>query len=248
MTKRRTRTGADGGHAAAAERSRTASASLGGRAIAAGLVAAAFLLSGASSTAAAGTTEEAEALVDRVASNYESSSSYRIDFVQDSFWALADSLQRTVGFLLAEPPSLIAIRYDDGGRIASNGESLWVFVPQTNQFFSAAVDSADVAIDPARLLRRYRPDASAPFADTAPGTRTVVLRPAVAIAEPSKLTVTIDEDRAIVTALVAYSASGDRTTYRMLDTTFGVAIEPSEFAPNRPTGVDFVRGQMSGTP
>ncbi len=197
---------------------------------------------------AQGTYEDALALAQRVAHRYESSSSYRIEFVQESYWALADTTVVSRGELLAKPPSLFAINYEDGGEVVANGESLWVYVPQTNQFFSSAVDTVDVALDPAGILRAYKPDRDHPFMDSAEGERTVQLRPSGSIPEPSRLTISINEARSTVTKIAAYATSGDRTTYRMTATTFDVALPEDAFEARRPAGSQAVRGETPESP
>ncbi|MFH1502506.1 MAG: outer membrane lipoprotein carrier protein LolA [Candidatus Eisenbacteria bacterium] len=212
------------------------------------ILAAALLLTFAPGPAGAAASDEAAALAGSVADVYERSSSYRIEFTQESYWSLADSMQVTRGVLLARPPASVSIRYEDGGRIAANGESLWVYVPQTGQFFCSPMDADDVAVDPARLLRLYTPDAEEPFEDAPAGKRSVRLRPLNPSAEPARLTVTVDMERLVVTEIVARSLSGDRTTYRMLDTTFSVTLDPAEFRPRRPPGSELIRSQAPGAP
>ena len=198
--------------------------------------------------AASDTVEEAAALAERTALKYERSESYRVEFRQESYWSLADSLVISSGVLLADPPSRISIEYEDGGRIVSTGDSIWVYVPQTNQFFSSPVDSSDVTLDLAALLRRYEPAADAPFADSPADARTVQLRPSRGLAEPVRLLVTVNETTGTVTAITAYSTSGDRTTYELLDTRFNVPVPDGAFTARRPPGAELVRGQLPGAP
>ncbi len=192
--------------------------------------------------------EDALALAHRVAAHYETSSSYRIEFVQSSYWALADTTAVSRGDLLAEPPSLFAIDYDDGGTVVASRGSLWVYVPQTDQFFSSAIDTVDVALDPAGILRAYKPDRDQPFLDAPEGYRTIQLRPSGSIPEPSRLTITIDETRLTVAEIIAYATTGDRTTYRMTKTAFDVTLPEDAFIPRRPAGSKAVRGEMPGSP
>jgi len=199
-------------------------------------------------TAASDLTEEAAALAERTALKYEGSESYRVEFSQESYWSLADSLVVSSGVLLADPPSRVSVEYEDGGRIVSRGDSIWVYVPQTNQFFSSPVDSSDVTLDLAALLRRYRPSSDAPFADAPAGARTIQLRPSGGLAEPVRLLVTVNEAGGTVTAITAYSTSGDRTTYELLDTRFNVPVPDGAFNARRPPGAELVRGQLPGAP
>jgi outer membrane lipoprotein-sorting protein len=197
---------------------------------------------------AQGGYDDALSLARSVADRYDSSSSYRIEFVQESYWALADTTAVSKGTLLAEPPSLFAIDYDDGGRVVAAGGSLWVSVPQTNQFFSSGVDTVDVALDPAGILRAYRPDNEQPFLEAADGYRTVQLRPSGSIPEPSRLSITIDERRSVVTEITAYATTGDKTTYRMTKTTFDVDVPEGAFEPPRPPRSKTAPGERPGSP
>jgi len=201
-----------------------------------------------SASAHAGALEDAGSLAERTASLYERSSSYRIEFIQESYWALADSTIVSGGVLLAEPPTNISIEYEDGGRVVSTGDSIWVFVPQTNQFYSAAVDSADVSLDLAALLRRYSPDPSGPFGEAPPGSRTLRLKPDDGFVEPEQLAVTIDGNTGTVTLVCARSTSGDTMTYRMIATTFDAPLPEGTFSARRPSGAELVRGQLPGAP
>jgi outer membrane lipoprotein-sorting protein len=195
----------------------------------------------------AGGGTEASGLLDRVIGRYENASSYVIDFEEDLFWALADTHQVARGELAVERPSLVSVRYDDGGRIVVTAESLRVFVPATNQFFSAPVDSSDVVIDPARLLRQYVPDPSAPVPSGGSGVPVVVaLEPRSSGASLGRLLVTIDPEGLVVTQIVASSPTGDRTTYRIGRTRFDVAVPPGDFVLRRPPGAELIRGAPAG--
>ncbi len=206
------------------------------------------LAAGPARAAAGDSYEDALAVTEKVAARYDASSSYRIEFTQESYWALADTTAVSKGTLLAEPPSFFAIDYEDGGRVVTAGGSLWVYVPATNQFWSSAIDTVDVALDPAGILRAYRPDREHPFLDAAEGYRTVQLRPTGSIPEPNRITITIDEGRSIVTGITAYATSGDRTTYRMSNTEFDVVVPDGAFEPPRPAETEPPRRETHDSP
>jgi len=192
---------------------------------------------------------EAERLVASTVSEYESADAYVIDFRQESYWALADSTQVTTGVLAVARPARASIRYEDGGRIVVRGESLWVYVPQTNQFFSTRLDSMDTFLDPIRLLSGFTLDAEAPFAPETVADvrqRTVTLRPRPPALEPVRVDVRIDTESFLVRALTAFASSGDRTSYLMGETRLPASIPDSTFVPVRPAGAELIRGGPYG--
>jgi len=189
----------------------------------------------------------AEELIQRLIDRYEASDSYRILFTQETFWALADTMLNSSGEVLVQHPLHVCIRYDDGSRVASNGESLWVYTSQTNQFFATAVDSNDVVIDPPQFLRRFEPDPDRPFptpqVESALYTNEVVLslRPRGG-GEPSSMEVHIDERELLVTQITARSFSSDWTRYRISETVFDVPTTPSDFVVSMPPGAVRIGG------
>lgn len=224
---------------------------------AAALVAAAFVAAALPAAAASRTdggpaagalsarTAEARELVSAALTLYESARTYRLDFVQENYWALADSTSVTGGTLVYERPGKMSLTYDDGSRIVVAGDSMHVYAAQTAQFFVVEVDSSDVAIDPPRLLRAYAPDPISPFAAGEPlsnGSRVVNLRPQASFSEPARVEVTIDAASGTVTKIAAVSSSGDRTTYAIRASRFGVDVSADEFVLHRPTNAALVKG------
>jgi outer membrane lipoprotein-sorting protein len=206
----------------------------------------------ASAEEPAGAVAAAESLIASAVAVYESAGDYEIDFTQESYWALADSTQVTEGTLSVAPPRRMAIRYEDGGRIVVNGESLRVYVPATNQFFATRLDSTDVLFDPVRMLSSYEPDAREPFvrlgsdAGEKAGRRVVRLRPRPPTVEPVRLDVEIDRFTDTVRALAARSSAGDRTRYLVRQTRLGARIPDSAFRLTPPPGAEIVRGTPFG--
>ena len=189
----------------------------------------------------------AEELMQGLIDRYEASDSYRILFTQDTFWALADTMLSSSGEMLVQHPLHVSISYDDGSRVASNGESLWVYTSQTNQFFATEVDSSDLMIDPPELLRRFEPDPERPFptpqVESAlyPGQVVLSLR-ARGGGEPRGLEVYIDEGELLVRQITARSSSSDWTRYRITKTVFGVKTSPADFAVTIPPGAERIGG------
>ena len=200
-------------------------------------------------------------LIERIVERYESERSYRISFRQETYWALADTTIASEGVLLLERPSMLSIRYDDGSSIASNGDTLWVYISQTNQFFVTAVGADDTVIDPPRVLRQYVPNPDGPFVGPSVGvagvTRTggegdrsgtltvkatLSLVPASGTGEPARLEVTVDPSRNLVLGMVARTRSGDHTRYRISETLFGVKTSPPDFAITIPAGAERIGG------
>ncbi len=189
----------------------------------------------------------ADELMQRVIDRYEASDSYRIVFTQDTFWALADTMFSSSGEMLVQHPLHVSISYDDGSRVASNGESLWVYTSQTNQFFTAAVDSNDVVIDPPRFLRRFEPDPDRPFptpqVESARHVNQVVLSLRSRDGgEPRGMDVHVDERRLLVMQIKARSSSSDWTRYRISETVFDVPTTPSDFVVIIPPGAERIGG------
>lgn len=197
--------------------------------------------------------------VQRIVERYESEQSYRISFRQETYWALADTTIASEGVLLLERPSMLSIRYDDGSMITSNGDTLRVYVSQTNQFFVTAVDADDTVIDPPRVLRQYVPNPDGPFLGSCVGVAdgpsspqgqssgktvraTLSLVPAAGAAEPTRLDVTVDPSRNIVLGMVAHTRTGDQTRYHISETLFGVETSPADFAIIIPPGAERIGG------
>jgi len=188
------------------------------------------------------------ALVADVVERYESAATYRLSFVQESYWALADTIKATRGTLLVDRSGRIALTYDDGGRAVADSETLRVFVPQTMQFFVATVDPSDIAVDPARVLKAYTPDRDEPFVTAARTGAAVTINmiPRERYGEPARLEVTVDSTRREVTGLVAHSSTGDSTTYRIVRTVFDADISENDFRLRRPVGTEIIRGSPFG--
>ena len=203
---------------------------------------AALMLIGAVAAASEGAdaASRASELVEMAIDRYEAAETYRMEFVQEAYWSLADSTQMTRGAVFVSNPSSVSVRYADGGRIVVHAGSLWVYVPQTNQFFRGPVDSRDVVIDPPHLLRQYAPDPDAPLDERGDGTAVVSLRHRRNAQEPNHLAVEIDQRSGLVTAISARTSTGDRTTYRILDTRFGQPVAPDEFTLRRPDGAELI--------
>ena len=189
----------------------------------------------------------AEELIQRLIDRYEASDSYRILFTQETFWALADTVLTSSGEMLVQHPLHVSISYDDGSRVVSNGESLWVYTSQTNQFFATAVDSNDVVIDPPRFLRRFEPDPDRPF--PTPEVESALSANQVALSlrsrdggEPRGMDVQIDERELLVTQITARSSSSDWARYRISETVFDVATTPSDFVVTMPPGAERIGG------
>jgi outer membrane lipoprotein-sorting protein len=196
-------------------------------------------------------------IIDRIVERYESEDSYRITFSQESYWALADTTIVSDGVLLLERPSMLSVRYNDGSTITSDGDTLWVYMSGTNQYFVTDIDADDTVIDPPRVLRQYVPDADCPYSGpveasadaggeaspvSAVTRATLFLVPSDATGEPSRLEVTVDPSRSLVTGMVARTRSGDFTRYRISETLFGVETSPSDFERAVPAGAERVGG------
>jgi len=188
---------------------------------------------------------EARAVIAAALERYESARTYRLDFVQENYWALADSTSIVSGTLLYARPGRMSLEYGDGSRIVVAGDSMRVYAAQTAQFFVVEIDSSDVAIDPPRLLRAYAPDPISPFASGEPlpdGSRVVNLKPQASFSEPASVEVTIDPTSGAVTRIAALSSSGDRTTYAIRASRFGVEVPDDKFVLRRPANATTVKG------
>lgn len=210
----------------------------------------------APTAAASDDAERALQLADAVASRYASLDAFSMDFIQTSYWSLADSTVQTSGTLLVRRPDRIAIEYGTGGRIVIRGDSLRAFAPESGQFFVAGVDTSSSVIDPARVLRAYRPDAEQPirparddprFGGPPPtGTLTLALRPADRLTDPSLLLVRIDPDALRVRSILAVARGGDWTRYDILREREVSDHEPGTFVLRRPPGAEIVSGMPFG--
>lgn len=191
---------------------------------------------------AASSGSREQQLIGATIERYEAAETYQLEFTQESYWALADSTQSTRGVLSVINPSQFSIRYENGGRIVVNAESLWVYIPETQQFFSGPVDSSDVAVDPARLLRQYVPDPEIPSRELDAGTMTIALRPRTGGREPSRLTVEIGRQSGLVESISARTSTGDVTRYSIHSTRFDLPVAPGDFLLARPSGAEAIEG------
>ncbi len=176
------------------------------------------------------------AIVEQVLERYAAADSYTIEFAQESYWALADTVSLSSARLVLVKPSSLSVSYDDGGRIVSNGESLRVYVPATGQFFVSRIGPTGVVLDPAAILRAYEPDPRIPIVKKS-GERdvvTIALRPRERFAEPTRIDVNIDTTAWIVVGLTAYSTAGDRSSYILKSTIFEAPVAADEFVLVRP--------------
>jgi len=198
-------------------------------------------------------TTIARNLIERLIERYESESSYRILFTQESYWALADTSVQSNGVLLLERPSNLSVVYDDGSSIVSNGDTLWVYMAETNQYFATDIGADDTVIDPPRVLRQYVPDPNDPYtgpdqtdgiesAASAVTSATLFLVPAEGTGEPARLEVQVDPSRTLVTGMSAHTRSGDTTSYSISDTRFGVETDPTDFTFEAPPGAERIGG------
>ena len=188
---------------------------------------------------------EARAVITAALERYESARTYRLDFMQENYWALADSTTVVSGTLLYARPGRMSLEYADGSRIVVAGDSMRVYSAQTAQFFVVEIDSSDVAVDPPRLLRAYAPDPISPFAAGEPlpdGSRVINLKPQESFSEPASVEVTIDPATGAVTRIAALSSSGDRTTYTVRASRFGVEVPDDKFVLRRPANATMVKG------
>ena len=199
----------------------------------------------------------AREIVAKIIERYESEDSYRISSTQESYWSLADTTIISAGVLILKRPSKLVLRYDDGSMIATSGDTLTVYMSQTNQYFVTLIGEDDTVIDPPRVLRSFVPDPGGPFsgpsaaepAVSAGGemsTRIVqeilVLIPTDSAGEPARLEVTVDPSRSVVKGMVAHTRSGDHTRYRIQETSFGVETKPSDFVIDIPPEAERIGG------
>ena len=189
-------------------------------------------------------SEVVRALVEQVVESYARAESYTIEFVQESYWALADTVTVSSARLVLVKPSSLSVSYDDGGRIVSDGESLRVYVPATGQFFVSRIGSAGVVLDPAAILESYEPDPRIPLIERSgeKGIVTIALRPGERFAEPARIDVNIDTTAWIVVGLTAYSTAGDRSSYVLKSTVFEAPVAADEFLLVRPEGAQLLTG------
>ena len=200
-------------------------------------------------TAPVARVERAASIVADVLDRYLAHPSYSIRFVQESYWALADTVKETAGVLLVEGSGRLSLEYADGGRAVADGETLRVFVPETRQFFVTALDPADIAVDPARILAAYEPDRRAPIVGDDDGPAiTIGMRPRERYGEPARIEATVDRNSLELVGLVAFSSTGDRTTYRITETRFDVETSDQDFKLPRPEGAELIRGSPFGAP
>jgi hypothetical protein len=170
--------------------------------------------------------ERAEAIAAGVVERYASFDAFEMSFEQTSYWALADSALTTSGTLFVDRPDLVAVAYEGGGRIVVRGDSLRAFAPESNQFFVAGVDTSSAGIDPAGLLRSYRPDPVAPIRSTRDDPRFVgeppvgaiglALLPRNALTEPALLIVRVATEADRVLSILAVASTGDWTRYDII--------------------------------
>ena len=207
---------------------------------------------------AATTQSDAEVLrlTDAIVSRYESFGAFSMDFVQTSYWSLADSAFVTKGSLHVKRPNHIAVSYADGGRIVILGDSLRAYTPATKQFYVAGIDTASSVIDPARLLRAYRPEASDPLRaagddprfgpETARGLLDLSLRPHDRLSEPSRLVVRVDPRTNRVHSILAISSGSDWTRYDIVAERVVPAHADGTFELLRPEGAETVTAMPFG--
>ncbi len=196
------------------------------------------------SETASAEAEVVRALLEQVVESYARAESYTIEFVQESYWALADTVTVSSARLVLVKPSSLSVSYDDGGRIVSDGESLRVYVPATGQFFVSRIGSAGVVLDPAAILESYEPDPRIPLVERSgeEGVVTIALRPDERFAEPARIDVNIDTTAWIVVGLTAYSTAGDRSSYVLKSTVFEAPVVADEFVLVRPEGAQLLTG------
>ena len=215
------------------------------------------LLALVSASAAASTDElDASELTEELIERYSAMDSFAMEFDQTSHWTLADSTFTTSGTLSVERPGRIAVSYAGGGTIVIRGDSLRAYAPETNQFFVAGIDTASSVIDPARLLKGYRPDPENPILSTRDdprfdvpppsGTVSLALRPRERLIEPSRLVVRVDPDQRRVLSILAVAASGDWTRYDIRSERRVGHHPPGTFVLSRPRGAELVTGMPFG--
>lgn len=198
---------------------------------------------GAAASPATADLAEAQTLVDSAAAVFAEARSYTIEFTQENHWALADTVYIMDGTLTLDRPSRLSIRYGDGGRVAVDGESLRVYVPQTNQFFVTETGDSDLLIDPATLLREYAPDPARPFAEPRDERSTTVrLLPVGESVEPARIHVSFDREGGALRTIEAFSTSDDRTVYRIRSVNLDVSVSDGEFRLEAPPGVERITG------
>jgi outer membrane lipoprotein-sorting protein len=186
----------------------------------------------------------ARSMIEAVLALYEGVPSYAMDFTQENYWALADSILRTKGTILFKRPRNVSLTYEDGGRIVVREDSARVYVPATNQFFATRIDSTDMPFAPASLIRSFRIDNDAPFVskpEAATGrVRTLNLVPAETWAGVSRMHATIDSGTNEVVLITIFATGGDWTTYTIHDSRFGVPTPADAFILTRPEGSELI--------
>ena len=186
--------------------------------------------------------DEVAVELERTARTYMEQTAYRLHFIQENYWSLADSTFATGATLTVSPPRQLSLRYDDGGRVVAAAGTLRVYIPQTKQFFVSQIDSADLTIDPASILMMYDLHPTEPVIGSDESALSVRLVPSNRYMDPVRVDVTIDRARHTVTRLTAHSSSGDRSTYVIQRTELGVSVPEGEFRLDPPPGASIQGG------
>ncbi len=79
----------------------------------------------------AASAQDAGTIIDRAVSAYARLNSMRAEFRQTLTNPLTGNSQTTTGVILRKKPNLLSIRFETGDRVAADGSTLWVYLPNS---------------------------------------------------------------------------------------------------------------------
>jgi outer membrane lipoprotein carrier protein len=160
--------------------------------------------------------QDADAVIDRAVAAYAQLNSMRAEFTQTLTNPLTGSSQTTSGVILRKKPNLLSINFESGDRVATDGSTLWVYLPSSvpGQVVrmpytgnnASSVDPAEQFLNSPRARFTVTSSGTATLGDRA--THAVTLVPKRANANFTSAKVWIDDNDSSIRQFDVETASG----------------------------------------
>ena len=89
-----------------------------------------------------------------VEESYDSKSVIEARVEQESYWVNLDERVSSSAKLWLGKGGAIRLEYETGGRVVSDGDTIWVYVPESEQVFISRADTSSL-LNPARLVTHF---------------------------------------------------------------------------------------------
>lgn len=184
-------------------------------------------------------------VVDAVQKRYESTHSLKARFEQRSYLKIMDQVQEARGEVLIQKPGKMKWTYQapDPQVLVSNGDTLWLFLPEDNQATKMKIQSVYASNTPALFLAgrgKLTEAFNVGQVIEQESTYEITLFPREAEQNVERLVLVVDKKNYQIVGSSVYDKLGNRTEMRFTDIQVNPPLDAEEFVFHPPSGVEVI--------